>query len=119
MKMPRISVIIPVCNATSWLCDCLDTVLGQTLRDIEILCVDDGSTDGSVSILEGYGAKDPRVRVLRQLENLGQGAARNRGLEDANGEYVYFMDADDELASADALERLAAEAERERLDALF
>ena len=119
MKMLRISVIIPVCNATSWLCDCLDTVLGQTLRDIEILCVDDGSTDGSVSILEGYAAKDPRVRVLRQLENLGQGAARNRGLEDANGEYVYFMDADDELASADALERLAAEAERERLDALF
>lgn len=114
----KLSVVIPVYNAASWLRDGLDSVLGQTLRDIEVICVDDGSTDESAAILAEYVAKDVRVRVLVQ-ENCGQGAARNRGLEEANGEYVYFMDADDELASADALERLVAEAERERLDALF
>ena len=117
--MLRVSVIIPVYNAAPWLGACLDSVLGQTLREIEVVCVDDGSTDGSVDILLECAAKDPRVRMLRQPENLGQGAARNRGLEEAKGEYAYFMDADDEMSSADALERLVDEADRERLDALF
>ena len=115
----RVSVVIPVYNSASWLRDCLDSVLGQTLREIEVVCVDDGSTDGSVDVLWEYAAKDSRVRVLRQPENSGQGAARNRGMGESKGEYVYFMDSDDELASADALERLVAEAGRERLDALF
>jgi len=117
--MPKVSIVIPVYNVEAYLRRCLDSVVNQTLREIEIICVDDGSTDGSVAILGEYAAKDPRIRVLRQPENSGQGAARNRGLEEAKGEYAYFMDADDELASADALERLVAEAERERLDALF
>ena len=115
----RASVVIPAYNAAPWLRACLDSVLGQTLRDVEVTCIDDGSTDGSAEIVEEYAAKDPRVRVLRQSENLGQGAARNRGLEGARGEYIYFMDADDELAFDDALERLVNEADRERLDALF
>ena len=114
----QLSVIIPVYNAERYLCRCLDSVLTQTLRDIEVVCVNDGSTDGSSEILADFARQDPRVKVLTQ-ENLGQGAARNRGLEAAKGEYVYFMDADDELALADALERLFNEAERERLDALF
>lgn len=117
--MPSVSIVIPVYNAAPWLGASLDLALCQTLRDVEVICVDDGSTDSSSAILSEYAAKDPRVRVLRQQENLGQGAARNRGLEAAKGEYIYFMDADDELASADALERLAYEADRERLDALF
>lgn len=117
--MLRVSVIIPVYNAAPWLGACLDSALGQALREIEVVCVDDGSTDGSVDILLEYAAKDSRVKVLRQPENLGQGAARNRGLEEAKGEYAYFMDADDEMSSADALKRLVDEADHERLDALF
>jgi len=115
----RVSVIVPVFNVASFLHACLDSVVSQTLREIEVVCVDDGSTDGSVEILEKLAEQDPRIRILRQPENSGQGAARNRGLEEAKGEYVLFADADDELASADALERLVAEAGRERLDALF
>ena len=118
-EMPKVSAIIPVYNAAPYLGACLDSVLRQTLGDIEVICVDDGSTDGSVAILAEYAAKDPRIRTLRQQENSGQGAARNRGLEEAHGDYVLFVDADDELASADALARLSGEAGRERLDALF
>ena len=117
--MFKTSVIVPVYNAEKFLRQGIDSVARQTSREIEIIFVNDGSTDGSEAILAEYAAKDPRVRVLRQPENLGQGAARNRGLEVARGDYVYFMDADDELASSDALERLVDEADRERLDALF
>ena len=117
--MLKVSVIVPVYNAEKHLWQCIDSVARQTLCEIDIIFVNDGSTDGSEAILTEYAAKDPRVRVLRQPENLGQGAARNRGLENAKGEYVYFTDADDELASADALRKLVDVADRERLDALF
>ena len=115
--MVRVSVIIPVYNAAQWLGACLDSVLSQSLRDIEVICIDDGSTDSSPSILGTYQLADRRVRVIHQ-ENAGQGMARNRGLEAATGDYVYFMDADDALAGPDVLERLVAEAGRERLDVL-
>ena len=95
---------------------CLDSVVNQTPRDVEIICVDDGSTDGSAAILAEHAARDGRIRVLTQA-NAGQGAARNRGLEQATGEYVYFMDADDALAASDALSRLAEAMEANRLDA--
>ena len=103
--MMRLSVIIPVYNAERYLRRCLDSVLAQTLREFEVICVDDGSTDGSAAILAEYAAKDTRVRVRTQ-ENRGQGAARNRGLEVARGEYIYFVDADDELAGANAIEQV-------------
>ncbi len=92
--MPKVSVIIPVHNAEKYLSECLDSILGQTLGDIEVLCVDDGSTDGSAGILADYAAKDARVRILRQVRS-GAGAARNRGLAEARGEYLFFCDADD------------------------
>lgn len=113
-----VSVIVPVYNSSPYLGDALGSVLAQTLRDIEVVCVDDGSTDGSAAILAAAAAKDARIRVLSQ-ENRGQGAARNRGLEAARGDYVYFMDADDELAAPDALARLAEEMARESLDLIF
>lgn len=114
----KVSVVIPVYNAAQHLRGCLDSVLCQTLRDIEVVCIDDGSTDSSGAILAEYAAKDGRLKIATQ-ENRGQGAARNRGMERARGEYVYFMDADDELAAPDALERLVAVADAGRLDALF
>lgn len=110
--------MIPVFNAARYLRAALDSVLGQTLHDIEVICVDDGSTDGSATILAECAKEDPRVRVVTQ-KNAGQGVARNCGLELAQGEYVYFMDADDELGDQEALACLVAEMDRERLDVLF
>ena len=93
-KETKVSVIIPVYNAEKYLRQCLDSVVNQTLRDIEIICVDDGSTDGSIEILREYEQKDSRVKVLCQ-KNQYAGVARNNGLSHASGEYVFFMDSDD------------------------
>ena len=82
---PKISVIIPVYNVEPFLARCLDSVVGQTLRDIEIICVDDGSPDRSIDILNRYAAEDARIRVISQ-ENRGLGGARNRGFDAAAGE---------------------------------
>lgn len=92
--MPKVSVIIPVYNVAPYLRQCLDSVVNQTLRDIEIICVDDGSTDGSAAILAEYAAKDPRVKVLTR-EHTNAGAARNAGMAVATGEYLGFVDSDD------------------------
>jgi len=90
----KVSIIIPVYNVEKYLRQCLDSVVNQTLKDIEIICVNDGSTDNSLHILEEYADKDPRVRVLNQ-ENMGSGVARNRAIKQATGEYIGFMDSDD------------------------
>ena len=92
--MPFFSIIIPVYNVAPYLRECLDSVLAQTFKDWEAICIDDGSTDGSGEILDEYGARDKRFRVLHQ-GNAGVSAARNRGLEEAKGEWVLFMDPDD------------------------
>lgn len=94
MRTPRVSVIIPVYNAEKYLKQCLDSICNQTLENIEIICVDDGSLDSSLAILEEYKSKDNRVKVLSQ-KNQGAGAARNYGLRVATGEYLSFLDADD------------------------
>ena len=94
MKRPRVSVIIPVYNSEKYIGECLESLLSQTLSEIEIICVDDGSTDGSAEILKSYADKDPRVRVLNQ-ENKGAGAARNYGLRESRGKYLSFLDSDD------------------------
>lgn len=116
--MLKISVVIPVYNAAPYLRACLDSVLGQSVREIEVLCVDDGSTDESAAVLGEYAAKDGRVRVFSQA-NAGQGVARNRALAEARGDYVHFMDADDTLAGDDEFGYLIGEADRDRLDMLF
>ena len=90
----RVSVIIPVFNAEKNLRQCLDSVLCQTERSIEVICIDDGSTDGSLGILNDYSSVDSRVVVLRQ-ENRGGGSARNLGIDAARGKYLSFLDADD------------------------
>lgn len=90
----KVSVIVPVYNGEKYLVQCLDSIIGQTLKEIEIICVDDGSADSSPKILESYAHMDKRIRVIRQ-ENAGAGAARNTGLAQAKGEYLSFLDADD------------------------
>ena len=91
---PKVSVIIPVYNVEKYLRECLDSLVNQTLKEIEIICVDDGSTDSSLDILKEYASKDNRITVIKQ-QNLHAGVARNAGLSVARGEYVHFLDSDD------------------------
>jgi len=93
--MPAISIIVPVYNAAAYVRRCLDTLVNQTFRDIEILCCDDCSTDISAQFLKKYAAQDKRIQVLSTPENCGAGVARNICLDVAQGEYVCFVDADD------------------------
>ena len=91
---PAVSIIIPVYNTEKYLREALDTVLAQTMTEIEVLCVDDGSTDSSLDILHEYAAKDPRVSVFTQDHQFA-GAARNLGIKHAAGKYLLFLDSDD------------------------
>ncbi len=93
---PKISVIVPVYNAAEFLPECLDSLINQTLTDIEIICVNDGSTDNSLDILNAYAQKDTRIKVLSQ-ENQGQAVARNTAMAEATGTYIQNVDADDYL----------------------
>lgn len=113
----KVSVIIPVYNTGEYLKQCLDSVLGQTLKEIEILCVDDGSTDGSGDVLEEYAQKDNRVKVYHQ-QNKFAGCARNLGLRHAAGKYLVFWDADD-FFDLQALEKLYNKCEEDRADVCF
>lgn len=102
--MVKISVIIPVYNVEEYLEECLSSVVNQTFDDIEIICINDGSTDNSLDILEKFAKSDERIRIISQ-ENKGLGATKNVGLRHVNGEYVFFVDSDDYIA-LDALEKL-------------
>ena len=93
-QMAKISIIIPVYNTEEYLRQCLDSVLLQTFRDIEIICVDDGSTDSSPQILDSYKAHDSRIKVIHK-ENTGLVAARKTGLAAATGKYIGYVDSDD------------------------
>lgn len=116
--MTRVSVIVPVYDVEAWLPACLDSVLAQTLPDIEVICVNDASPDGCAAILDAYAQRDPRVRVFTLEQNSGQGVARNAGFDNAQGEYVYFLDSDDMIVP-EALERLCARADADVLDGIF
>ncbi len=93
--MPRFSIIVPVFKVQGFLRECLDSVLGQSYADFEVIAVDDRSPDGCGAILDSYAERDARVRVLHLPENVGLGRARNAGLEQASGDYVLFLDSDD------------------------
>ena len=105
----KVSVIVPVYNMGKFVAECLDSVLGQTLKEIEVICVDDGSTDDSPKVLAAYAARDPRMKVITQA-NQGAFAARNHALDAARGEFVIFLDPDDWYCDADALRTLYVEA---------
>lgn len=92
--MPEISVIIPIYNEEKYLPQCLDSVLNQTLTDIEVICIDDGSTDNSGKILQQYAAKDNRIKYVTQ-ENIGLSTTRNTALQMATANYISFIDSDD------------------------
>lgn len=114
---PKVSVIIPVYNAEAYLSECLDSLLAQTLHECEFICVNDGSSDASRSIIESYLGKDERIRLIDQ-PNGGVSAARNAGLAAASGEYAGFVDADDRV-EPDMFETLYAAAAAGGCDVVF
>ena len=109
-EKPCVSVILPIYNMERYLPACLDSIIGQTHREIEIICVNDGSTDASMAILREYEAADSRIQIIDQ-ENQGLSVSRNKGAEIAGGKYLYFMDSDD-LLEPDALELCVEKMER-------
>lgn len=116
--MESVSVIIPCYNVAPWLEACLDSVLCQSITDVEVICINDGSSDNTLKILQRYHEQDPRVLVVSQ-KNKGLSDARNKGLKLAKGKYVYFLDADDLLADCDILSFCMSAMERYELDILY
>ncbi|MGV8139819.1 MAG: glycosyltransferase family 2 protein [Mangrovibacterium sp.] len=117
MANPKISIIIPVYNTEEYVEEAIQSIVNQTVRDTEIIVVNDGSTDNSLLILEKLADADHRIKVYSQ-ENQGQAVARNFGLEKAQGKYLYFMDSDD-LLREDALAQCYAKCEEYQLDLVF
>lgn len=115
--MPKVSVVVPCYNVEAYLPEMIDSLLAQTLRDIEIILVDDGSPDRSGAICDSYAQKDSRIRVIHK-KNGGVGAARNDGLDIACGEWVIFCDSDDYL-EPEALERTVEAGEASGADVVF
>lgn len=116
-QMPKVSVIIPVYNAEKYLRQCLDSVVNQTLREIEIICVDDGSTDGSAEILKSYAENDSRIVPVRYTQNKSSNQARKDGVLMSRGTYIMFLDSDDSLELS-ACEELTSEMDRLGVDIL-
>lgn len=112
--MCKISVIVPVYNAAKYISDTLYSIQSQTMKDIEIICIDDGSNDNSAEIIKEKQAQDIRIRYEYQ-PNQGAGTARNRGIENSTGEFIAFMDADDCYPNIYALERLYVAAKKIKL----
>lgn len=113
--MVDVSIIIPVYNAEKFLEKCVRSALSQTLRNIEIICVDDGSTDNSLNLLEKLQQEDNRILIFSQ-KNQGAGNARNYALMQAKGEFILFLDADDYLLNRNALDVIASVARKKHLD---
>lgn len=110
----KISVIIPVYNCAEYLKQCVDSVLMQTLKDIEIICIEDESTDKSYDILQDYANKYERIYIYKQ-KNQGAGKARNHGIQKARGKYLAFLDADDYYVDRNALEKMVTLCEEKRV----
>ena len=115
--MTKLSIVIPVYNVEYYIAQCLESILNQSFKDLEIICVNDGSTDNSLSVLQDYKAKDDRIIIIDQ-KNEGSGVARNAGLSIAKGEYVYYVDGDDWIED-NALEKIIVKADKLNTDILI
>ena len=105
MNVPKVSIIIPIYNVEKYVEQCIKSVVEQTLGDIEIICIDDCSTDNSISIVESYANHDSRIKIIRHEVNKGLGIARNTGINSSSGDYIFFLDSDDYILP-DTLEKL-------------
>lgn len=117
MKMPKVSIIVPIYNVQKYLKRCMDSILSQTLKDIEIIMVDDGSPDNCPVMCDDYAKRDERIRVIHK-KNGGLGFARNSGLEIATGEFIAFVDSDDYIAP-NMYENLYVTAKEYNLDTVY
>ena len=117
MKMCKVSVIVPVYNVEKYLPQCIESLIKQTLKDIEIILIDDGSKDSSGKICDQYAEKDQRIRVIHK-KNAGVSAARNDGIETAKGEYIIFVDSDD-FVPENAYEKMYEDAKLHESDVVF
>lgn len=115
--MTKLSIIIPVYNVDDYVSECLDSILNQSFADFEVICVNDGSTDNSLTVINDYKNRDERIVVVDKA-NEGSGVARNFGLKIAHGEYVYFVDADDILVE-NALQNMISTADKKQTDILI
>lgn len=118
MSLPVVSIIVPIYNVEQYLEECLDSLVNQTLKDIEIICVNDASPDGSLLIAEKYAANDARVKVVSHQKNQGLGPARNTGVEHAVAPYVMFVDSDD-VVTHNMAERLYTEMLNQDVDLVW
>ena len=116
--MPKVSIIVPIYNVERWLDRCVQSLINQTLTDIEIILVDDKSPDNCPRLCDEYAVKDKRIKVIHKAENEGLGYARNSGLDVATGKYVAFIDSDDYI-ELNAYERLYQECESNDLEICY
>ncbi len=118
MNHPKVSVIVPIYNAEQYLRECLNSVISQTFTDIEILCIDDGSTDGSRDILQKYAEKDSRIRLINKAVNEGLLLARKTAVKEATGQYTIFLDSDDSFSQPDSIKTMMNLIKQENTDIL-
>ena len=116
MSQPKVSIVVPCYNVENYLHQCIDSIINQTLHDIEIICVNDGSTDSTLAILEEYAKNDARIKIIDK-PNGGYGESMNRGFDMAEGEYIGIVESDD-FADADMFEKLYNCAKKHNLDAV-
>ena len=116
--MIKVSVTVPVYNVAKYLPRCLETILNQNFSSFEVICVDDGSTDGSSKILKDYAKRYPQLKIIHQ-SNQGLSVARNTAMKEAIGKYIMFVDADDFLYSRNALDYLYSYAEFHNSDVVI
>lgn len=115
--MEKVSIIVPIFNKEDYIESCLDSLLEQTLKDIEIICVNDASTDSSLELVKQRAIDDQRIKIINHKQNLGTGQARKHGVEAANGEYILFVDSDDSL-EIETCEKLYEKIKKEKVDIL-
>ena len=114
MSKPKVSILVPICNVERYLRECLDSLVCQKLEDIEIICINDGSTDSSLSIIREYERRDPRIVVIDK-PNSGYGDSMNKGIDLAQGEYIGIVESDD-FAVVEMFETLYNAAKKDDLD---
>jgi glycosyltransferase involved in cell wall biosynthesis len=118
-NFPLISIIVPFYKVEAYLAACLESIVNQTYKNIEILLIDDCSPDGCIDIARAYAAKDSRIRIIQHRVNKHVGGARNTGLDAARGEYIWFIDSDDTIAALDVVEKLVDKVADKHVDVLI
>lgn len=117
--MPKVSIIVPFWGVEKYIAECIESITSQTFKDFELLLIDDCSKDQSRSIAEKYASTDSRIKIIAHEKNTGQGGARNTGLKEAQGKYIWYIDSDDSILENTSLEKVYTSAETNNVDVLL